>query len=91
MISSSISGEKDDDDMMEDEADEISRTELDSHANMPVVGRHSKILLDTGNRAQVSPFTPDYNSLQDVKIVDAAIQYTSPYTDMVYILVIRNA
>jgi hypothetical protein len=41
-----------------DTEDDGSRTELDSHANMPVVGRHAYIILDTGRVADVSPFTP---------------------------------
>ena len=67
-----------------------SRTELDSHANMPVVGKHAYIISDSGKVADVSPFTPDYNSME-IPIVDAAIQYDCPYTDKRYILVIRNA
>ncbi len=69
--------------------DEGSRTELDSHANMPVVGRHAYIISDTGRMADVSPFTPDYASMQ-LRIVDAAVQYDCPYNGMSYILVIRN-
>ena len=38
---------------------EDSRTELDSHANMPVVGRHSYVISDTGRIAVANPFTPD--------------------------------
>ena len=70
--------------------DEESRTELDSHANMPVVGRHAYVISDTGKVADVNPFTPDYNSMQ-VNIVDAAVQYECPYDGEKYILVIRNA
>jgi hypothetical protein len=70
--------------------EEISRTELDSHANMPVVGRHAYIISDTGRIADVNPFTPDYDSMQ-VPIVDAAVQYECPYNGQTYILVIRNA
>ena len=44
--------------------DEGSRTELDSHANMPVVGRHAYIISDTGRLADVSPFTSAYASVQ---------------------------
>ena len=40
--------------------DEVSRTELDSHANMPVIGRHAYVLAETGKTVDVSPFTPDY-------------------------------
>ena len=35
-----------------------SRTELDSHANMPVVGRHVVVLANTGRDVDVNPFTP---------------------------------
>ena len=69
--------------------EEGSRTELDSHANMPVVGRHAYIISDTGRVADVSPFTPDYASMQ-LRIVDAAVQYDCPYDGESYILVIRN-
>jgi hypothetical protein len=55
-----------------EEAEESSRTELDSHANMPVIGWHAYLISDTGRIADVNPFTPDYNSIQ-VPIVDAAV------------------
>ena len=74
---------------MVDNPDE-SRTELDSHANMPVVGRHAYIVAETGRTVDVSPFTPDYEAIT-VPLVDAAIQYDSPYTGETYILIIRNA
>ena len=77
-------------DATDDDCDEITRTELDSHANMPVVGRNSYVISDTGRIAEVNPFTPDYNSMQ-VHIVDAAIQYDCPYSGVSYVLVIRNA
>jgi hypothetical protein len=78
-------------DVYEDnEREEESRTELDSHANMPVVGRNAYIISDTGRIADVNPFTPDYDSMQ-IPIVDAAVQYECPYDGQSYIFVIRNA
>jgi hypothetical protein len=66
--------------------DEGSRTELNSHANMPVVGRHAYIISDTGRMADVSPFTPpDFKSMR-LCIVDAAVQYDCPYDGQSYIL-----
>jgi hypothetical protein len=53
--------------------EEESRTELDSHANMPVVGRNAYIISDTGRIADVNPFTPDYASTMRISIVDAAV------------------
>ena len=58
----------------EDQAEE-SRTELDSHANMPVVGRNAYVLADTGKTVDVSPYTPDYKPVQ-VKVVDAGSSMT---------------
>eukprot|EP00957_Ditylum_brightwellii_P106829 8149859-Ditylum_brightwellii.AAC.1 len=64
-----------------------SRTELDSHANMPVVGKHALILSHTGRVADVNPFTPDYKSMH-VPIVHATFKYECPYTGEASILVV---
>ena len=37
-----------------------SRTEIDSHDNMVIVGKQSMILADTGNKVDVIPFTTDH-------------------------------
>ena len=66
-----------------------SRTELDSHANMPVVGRNAIILSETGRSCDVSAFTPDYKPMT-VPIVDAAVQFECPHQGTIFILVIRN-
>ena len=71
------------------EEEELSRTELDSHANMPFVGHHAYIISDTGRIADVNAFTPDYDAMQ-VPIVDAAVQYDCSYDGCSYILIIRN-
>ena len=68
-----------------------SRTELDSHANMAVVGRYCCILEDTGQKADVNPFTPDYNALEKVPIVHAAVMYECPYSGKEHLLVLRDA
>ena len=68
----------------------VSQTDLDSHANMPMVGMHTTIISDTGRIADVSPYTPDNKSMQ-VKIMDAAVRYKCPYTGHEYVLIIRNA
>ena len=64
--------------------------ELDSHANMPVVGKHAYIIAKTGKKVDVSPFTPDYQPLT-VPLVDAAVRYNNPYNGKPYILVLWNA
>ena len=83
--------EIDDDNATGNMPDHISRTELDSHANMVVVGSNCYIIADTGRTAVVSPFTPDYDALQEVHIVDAALQYDDPYTGKETVLIVRNA
>ena len=67
-----------------------SRTELDSHANMPVVGKHAYIMAETGKKVDVLPFTPDYKLLT-VPLVDATVKYDNPYDGKTYILVLHNA
>ena len=67
------------------------RTELEYHANMVVVGIHAYILNSSGRIAQVSPFTPEYKSLKEVPIIDAAVAYDFPITDKSFILVFHNA
>ena len=64
--------------------------ELDSPANMPVVGKHAYIIAETGKKVDVSPFTPDYKLLI-VPLVDATVKYDNPYNGKSYILVLRNA
>ena len=57
----------------DDENEDESRTELDTHANMPVVGRHALIIDDLDEEVSVSQFTPDYPAMK-AKMVDAAEQ-----------------
>ena len=73
---------------MED-VNESSRTELDSHANMPVIGRNAYILSKIGETVDVAPFTPDYKPIS-VELVDAALKYEYPYSGEVKILIIRR-
>jgi hypothetical protein len=67
-----------------------SRTELDTHANMIIVGKHSFVIAWAGRNATVNPFTPDYEALTEVPIVDAAIMYECPYSGKEHILLVRN-
>jgi len=74
----------------ETDATPESRSDLDSHANMPVVGKHAYILAELNKSMEVSPFTPTYKPLS-IPLVDAAVKYDCPYSGKAYILVIRNA
>ena len=71
--------------------DKITVTELDSHADYPVVGKHAKILESSSRTAMVSGFTTELGKPLRVPIVTAAIAYEDEYTGKVYTLVIHNA
>ena len=68
----------------------LSRTELDSHANMPVVGCNAYVISTSKETASVAPYTPDYEAME-VPIVDAAVLYECPYSGNRIILIVRNA
>ena len=68
-----------------------SRTELDSHANMPVVGKYCHVIQKTGKTVDVNPFTPAYDPLRGVPLVDAALLHLCPFTGKECLLIIRNA
>ena len=55
----------------------IYKVELDSHANMPVVGIGAYIISKTGKTADVNSYNPQNGTLQ-IPIVDAAVQYDDP-------------
>ena len=67
------------------------RTELDSHANMVVLGKHSFIFESSGRTCNVSPFAKELGIASNVPIVDGAIAYDCPTTKETYILIVRNA
>ena len=51
------------------DVNESSRTEFDSHANMPVIGMNAYILSTIGETVDVAPFTPDYKPIR-VQLVE---------------------
>ena len=72
------------------EPDGESQTELDSHANMLVVGKEALVVEQSGKTVEVNPFTPDYKPIK-MEVVNAMIQYDSPLDGKEYMLVIQNA
>lgn len=67
------------------------RTELDSHANMTVVGRHAYVLNRSTRTVDVAPFSSEYAAMKDVPIVDAILAYDDPISGETYLLVCFNA
>ena len=72
------------------EKDEGSKTELDTHANMPVLGMNCYIIAEVGKTATVQPYRPDYEPM-DIPLIHGAVKYECTYTGETYVLVIRNA
>ena len=64
------------------------RAELDSHANMVVLGASAFIFESTGRFCNVQPFDSKLGTSHDV---DGALEYECPYTMGTYILIVRNA
>ena len=67
------------------------RTELDSHANMVVVGRECVVFDTTGKTCTVNSFAKSTGKLEKVPVVDACVAYECHYTAKVYLLLMRNA
>ena len=69
----------------------MGRTDLDSHADSPVVGINSKILSHTGKYVNVWGFSKALGSKSKVPVVNAAVTYTCEYTGESVVLLINNA
>ena len=63
---------------MGDDDENMATTQLDSHANMIVVGRQATVFGSSGKHTDVRPFSNDCSKLEAVLIVDAAIAYDCP-------------
>ena len=50
-----------------------SRTELDYHANSPVVGKNAIILYKTEMAVNVTPFYDDFGMMPEVPVVHAVV------------------
>ena len=73
-------------------SDGEGRTELDSHANMCVLGKHCVLLSELSHARTVSvgAFSESAGGLDAVPIVDAMLAYDCERTNQVYLLVLRN-
>ena len=70
------------------EADTYPNSELDSHANMVVLGKDCFVFEWSSLTCSFKPFSETLDKVTHVPIVDAAIAYEFPYTYEVYILMI---
>ena len=69
--------------------DEDSQTDIESHANTHVVGKHAYIMVDTGQKSDFNAFTIDHKTLFTA-VVGAPTKYDCPYEGTEVDLVIRN-
>ena len=70
---------------------EDPRKELDSHANMVVLGAHAFIFESKNRTCNVQPFDPSLGTASKIPIVDGAVVYECLYTRDIYVLIVRNA
>ena len=70
---------------------EDPRTELDSNANMVVLGAHAFIFESTNRTCNVQPFDPSLGTALKIPIVDGDVVYECPYTGEIYVLIVSNA
>ena len=68
-----------------------SSTELDSHANMVVIGKQAFVLSHSGQYENVRAFTDEFKGIPKVPIMDAVIAYDCLQSGQTYLLVARNA
>ena len=71
--------------------DQGTTTELDSHANMSVVGQDVTVISRSGLHTEVKSCSDDVPTLQNIPIVDAIVTYDDPYLLKTFLLVVRNA
>ena len=66
--------------------------EMDSHANMCVLGKHCYLLtkLETAQTVSVGVFSKSARDLNNVPIVDTMLANDCERTNQVYLLVLRN-
>ena len=67
------------------------RTELDSHANMVLLGQHCFVFDNVhGRTCDVAPYDPSIRTAKKIPVVDAALMYDCPYTHKPYLLIVWN-
>ena len=70
---------------------EYPRTELDSHANMVVLGAHAFIFESKNRTCNVQPFDTSLGIASKIPIVDGAVVYKCTYTGEICVLIVSNA
>ena len=66
------------------------RIELDTHADITVLGSNCIVLGYTGKECEVSPYTDEYSPIQNVPVVTGATAWTIPQDGTLIILVFNE-
>jgi len=66
--------------MPEEKSTSNPRTEVDSHANMVVLGKDAFVFESSGRKCNVRPFSDELGIATDVPIVDGAMAYDCPFS-----------
>ena len=69
---------------------ECPRTELDSHADSPVVGDNARILRHMNKFVKVCGFSDKLGDLNRIPVVQAAVMYDCQYTGKEYVMPQRS-
>jgi hypothetical protein len=64
--------------------------ELDSHADTSVIGNNCRVISYTDKTCKVAPYHPNYDSMEDIPIVQAGTAYDDPNTGETVILIINQ-
>jgi hypothetical protein len=75
---------------IDDMARHISTVDLDSHADPCTLGANFKVISYTEKECNVTPYHPDYPSIDGIPVVQAATAYTHPETGETVILVVNQ-
>ena len=67
------------------------RTDLHPCTNVVILGRNDQIMSDAGRSVEVSPFTPDYESTNQVSMMDAVSRYDNKRTLERFTIKVRDA
>ena len=70
--------------------DSDSRTELDLHTFLIVIGKNVLIKHDSGKTVNVGPFTDKLGKLKNVPIVDCVVAHNYLYTKKIIYLAMYN-
>ena len=65
--------------------------ELDTHAEMTVLGSNCVVLSYTGKECEVSPYSTEYEAVRNIPVVSGAAVWTNPIDGTAHLLVFHES